>query len=427
MSVIGFLLRNQIMLGMLCALFLFVPWQKRRRFFVPRLICSVAAAICLSEFAPIPMPFRLLAFFAAIVLIVWVCFRCSWEHVLFSATCTYCVQHMTSKIAYLVLVLWRHFDYVYVTFNYALLVLGLLLLSNVAVLVPMYIFGTRRFLSGELRFGSLKTLIYTMIFIICAVFLSYYAERALGIDSPGYTAGYASLNGLCALFACIVLMVNFSNSRGELLTEEKRTLERLLEKDRQQYEAAKKNMERINIHYHDIKKRRGMAMSLEEAQKFDDELKNFKTLYYTGNKVVDITLSEKASLCADVGIQFVCSAEGKRLDMIKPYQIYSLLGNAIDNAIESLRSVEDREKRVIRLDIFGRGDMSVIRVVNYMARAPKMADGIPVTTKPDTENHGFGIKSIKNIAEEYGGMVYIGTEDHEFTLVVAIPYEPHGE
>ena len=49
---------------------------------------------------------------------------------------------------------------------------------------------------------------------------------------------------------------------------------------------------------------------------------------------------------------------------------------------------------------------------------------MPVTTKPDKENHGFGLKSIKSIAEEYGGMIRIGTEDHQFTLVVAIPSGP---
>ena len=81
----------------------------------------------------------------------------------------------------------------------------------------------------------------------------------------------------------------------------------------------------------------------------------------------------------------------------------------------------DEEKKVIRLDIFEKGKMSVIRVTNYIANKPKMADGIPVTTKRDNENHGFGIKSIRNIAEEYGGMMYISTDNHTFGLVVVIP------
>lgn len=426
MIAVSFILRNQIMIGMLGALFLFVLLRKRRKFFCLRIICSVLAAISLSAFVPIPAPFSYLVYFVAINLIVWICFDYSWKHVLFSATCAYCVQHMTSKIAYLLMTLWGHFDFVFVRYNYSLLCLAMLLLVNAAVCIPIYFIWTRRVIrGGELKLGSFKTLIYTAVFIVCAVFLSFYTELALVEGgSPLFELGYICLNGLCALFAWIVLMVNFANCRGELLTEEKRTLEQLLEKDKQQYELAKQNMERINIRYHDIKKRRGMAMTVEEAQKFDEELKKFRKLYYTGNEVVDITLSEKASLCADAGIQFICSVDGSRLDMIKPYQIYSLLGNAIDNAIESLRSVADEDKKVIRLDIFGRRNMSVIRVVNYLANEPKMENGMPVTTKLDKENHGFGLKSIKSIAEEYGGMIYISTENHEFTLVVTIPREP---
>ena len=426
MIAVSFILRNQIMIGMLGALFLFVLLRKRRNFFCLRIICSVLAAISLSAFVPIPAPFSYLVYFVAINLIVWICFDYSWKHVLFSATCAYCVQHMTSKIAYLLMTLWGHFDFVFVRYNSSLLSLAMLLLVNAAVCIPIYFIWTRRVIrGGELKLGSFKTLIYTAVFIVCAVFLSFYTELALVEGgSPLFELGYICLNGLCALFAWIVLMVNFANCRGELLTEEKRTLEQLLEKDKQQYELAKQNMERINIRYHDIKKRRGMAMTVEEAQKFDEELKKFRKLYYTGNEVVDITLSEKASLCADAGIQFICSVDGSRLDMIKPYQIYSLLGNAIDNAIESLRSVADEDKKVIRLDIFGRGNMSVIRVVNYLANEPKMENGMPVTTKLDKENHGFGLKSIKSIAEEYGGMIYISTENHEFTLVVTIPREP---
>ena len=418
-------LRTPIMIGRLGALFRFVSLRQRRKLFWLLMPCSAAAAVAFSALVPIPMPFNFLAYFAAIALVVALCFKGGWKQVLFSTTCAYCVQHMTSKIVYMLLMFWMQFQYAYVLYNGALLSLGLLLLSNALVCIPVYFVWTRRVIrSGALKFDNLKTIVYTAVFILCAVFLSYFAECALDAGSPFFAAGYICLNALCALFAWMVLMMNFSNSRGQFLSEEKRTLEQLLKKDKQQYEAAKQNMERINIHYHDIKKRRGMAMDPEEAQKLDEELKKFRRLYYTGNEVVDITLSEKAALCAEEGIQFICSVDGSRLNMIKPYQIYSLLGNAVDNAVESLRAVDDEDKKVIRLDIFGRGNMSVIRVENYLASEPKKVDGMPVTTKPDKENHGFGLKSIKSIAEEYGGMIRIGTEDHQFTLVVAIPNGP---
>lgn len=422
MNFISFMMRNQIMLGMLVAVCLFVPWNRRRSFFVPRIVVAVAGGVCLSTFAPIPSPFRLLVFFLYVAVLVWACFDCGVKNVSFSATCAYCVQHITSKLAYLVLTLWQTVNFAFVVYNFALLSLGVLLLVNVAVCIPVYFAGTRRLLTNrELKFDSLKTLIYTATFVVVAVFLSYYAERGLSRASDMFVMAYCNLNAFCALFAFIIMLMNFNNCRGEWLAEDKRTLEQLLKKDKQQYEIAKQNMERINIRYHDIKQQRCMSMDAEESAKLDREISSFKTLYYTGNKAVDITLSEKAAVCADENIQFVCSVDGTCLDMLKPYHIYSLLGNAIDNAVECLRTVSDADKKVLRVNICRVGNMSVIRTENYVPDAPVVLDGMPVTTKPDKENHGFGIKSIKNIAEEYGGIMHIEVSGNVFELVVMIP------
>ena len=80
---------------------------------------------------------------------------------------------------------------------------------------------------------------------------------------------------------------------------------------------------------------------------------------------------------------------------MKHYHIYSLLGNALDNAIECLTQVNDASKRVITLDISRCRDMAVIRVQNYTPAPPTLRDGAIVTTKQNTEEHGYGIKSIK--------------------------------
>ena len=50
-----------------------------------------------------------------------------------------------------------------------------------------------------------------------------------------------------------------------------------------------------------------------------------------------------------------------------------------------------------------------------------LRDGAIVTTKQDTEEHGYGIKSIKSIAELYGGTADCFVEDSIFYLVVTFP------
>lgn len=151
---------------------------------------------------------------------------------------------------------------------------------------------------------------------------------------------------------------------------------------------------KINIRYHDLKQQYSRATD-EERARLEEEMDNLNLRYLTGNKALDITLTQKSALCGQAGIQLVCSADGSCLEDMKHYHIYSLLGNALDNAIECLTQVNDASKRVITLDISRCRDMAVIRVQNYTPAPPTLRDGAIVTTKRDTEEHGYGIKASK--------------------------------
>ena len=247
-------------------------------------------------------------------------------------------------------------------------------------------------------------------------------QTALIMETIGATGIRISvaLNAFCILFAITILALEFSNCSIKSLEHENEMLAQLLECDKQQYEQAKKDMEKINIRYHDLKQQYSRATD-EERARLEEEMNNLNLRYFTGNKALDITLTQKSALCGQAGIQLVCSADGSCLENMKHYHIYSLLGNALDNAIECLTQVNDASKRVITLDISRCRDMAVIRVQNYTPAPPTLRDGAIVTTKQDTEEHGYGIKSIKSIAELYGGTADCFVEDSIFYLVVTFP------
>ena len=120
----------------------------------------------------------------------------------------------------------------------------------------------------------------------------------------------------------------------------------------------------------------------------------------------------------------MCSADGEALTGMRSYHVYSLFGNALDNAIECLASVDDQSKRMIYLGVGRKGDMVVIRVENYTPADPVVRDGSLQTTKADVSNHGYGVKSIRNVAETYGGSADFFVMDHVFFLVVTMPAPP---
>lgn len=418
MLIIDFIYQWQIVLGMLGAACLFVPWSRRRGRFPLRAALGTALLLALLNFVPssVPPPWRLLLYTVLLVLLIWACFDCNIVHAVFSVTCAYAVQHITSKLTYMVIQL--------------LLIYGsprtetaflLLLLSNVLVCLPIFLGFTRRFLrEGQLMFDRTKTVIYSGLFLVVAVYLSFLLENNLDRTADTYLTSYLALNAFCVLFAAAVLSMEFSDCSIKRLENENMILEQLLENDKQRYEQAKKSMEQINIRYHDLKQQYTRAPDGERG-KLEAEMKALKLCYYTGNKALDIVLTQKASLCEDAGVQLVCSADGSCLSGMTHYHIYSLLGNAIDNAIECLAKVDDAAKKVISLTLSRRGDMAVICIENYTPGPPVLRDGVLVTTKQDASGHGYGVKSIKNIAELYGGTADYFVEDGIFYLLVTLP------
>ncbi|WP_442911407.1 ATP-binding protein [Lachnoclostridium sp. An169] len=98
-----------------------------------------------------------------------------------------------------------------------------------------------------------------------------------------------------------------------------------------------------------------------------------------------------------------------------------MLGNAIDNAIESVDRISDAEKKTISLSIKDQGKMLYVSVENYYEGEIVIRGGYPVTHKKDKENHGFGVKSIQLIARRYGGDIRVSTAHHIFLLQIILP------
>lgn len=421
MMIMQLLQHNQVIWQLLVCACLFVPWKRRRSCFWLR---AGAGAVLLSflfgimeEYTPSMVLFLLVCTGLAF-LFLWFCFDCDPVHAAFYTTCAYASQHIASKLAYMLINVLEQGG-VQSWEVYLAIMLG----ATAAVCLPIYLSFTRRMLrQEELVFDNTKTVLYAGVFLVMAVYLSVILENGLNRTAPGYLNYYLALNTICILFATTVLALEFSNCSIKRLEQENLALAHLLECDRQNYEQAKKDMEKINIRYHDLKQQYSHATD-EERTRLEEEMNSLNLRYFTGNKALDIVLTQKAKLCEAAGIQLICSTDGSCLARMKHYHIYSMLGNALDNAIECLTQVDDPTRRVITLDISRCRDMAVIRVENYTPLLPVLDNGALVTTKQDSAEHGYGTRSIQSIAEQYGGTANYFVEDQIFYLLVNFPCE----
>ena len=94
--------------------------------------------------------------------------------------------------------------------------------------------------------------------------------------------------------------------------------------------------------------------------------------------------------------------------------------NLLDNAIEAVKQLKDPAKAVINLNVRGRASCSLYIAKITSAGDIKFVDGLPVTTKDNEAYHGYGIKSIKHIAEEYNGIMSCSVDGDVFFVNIIL-------
>lgn len=233
---------------------------------------------------------------------------------------------------------------------------------------------------------------------------------------------------LVDLAGLVMLLAFLDHCRESVIKSEYDAIQVAMNRQHEIYQQSKLAMEVVNRKYHDIKHQISVIRMEQDAQKKEEYLKElesgleiFASLYQTGSKVLDIILTEKQRFCNQHNIQFVVVADGSKISFINDMDLASMLGNALDNAIESAEHVLSCDKRIVKTNIFVQNNFLMIKVDNYFEGAVQIKDGSFVTTKKDKDNHGFGIRSIEYLAERYNGAVSVSTENNWFSIKILIP------
>ena len=214
------------------------------------------------------------------------------------------------------------------------------------------------------------------------------------------------------------------------IESERVALESLLQAREAQYELSRETIDAVNIKMHDIRHQiRHLEDGSEGTTVLDRdvlrdiarEVRVYDTRVKTGNDALDTILTEKALLGEREGITMSCIADGAALDFMAPADLYSFFGNALENAFEAVRQVNDAERRNISVLVKRVAGMASIHVENYFAGKVTFDGELPKTSKPDAANHGYGVRSMQMICERYGGALTASAEGQVFSLDALIP------
>ena len=235
---------------------------------------------------------------------------------------------------------------------------------------------------------------------------------------------------LCNAILCVMIFkiqISFIDNRK--LKKELLITQQLLHKSEEQYSLNKENIDLINIKCHDLKHQIREFGSKENVDKNAiKELENIIKIYdsniKTGNEALDLILTEKSLICTKNHILLKFYGDCECLSFMEKVDLYSLFGNAIDNAIEAVSKINDYDKRRINLIVKNMMSFVSINVENYFEGQIELdKQGIPKTTKNNVQYHGFGMKSIKLIINKYHGDLKIVTDDDIFSLCILFPLD----
>lgn len=129
------------------------------------------------------------------------------------------------------------------------------------------------------------------------------------------------------------------------------------------------------------------------------------------SKAVSAVINSKLSQCRRENIEITASATDY-IGKFNETDISILLANLFDNAIEACRKLEGR-KYISFLAEKNKGYLRII--MKNTAPESEEKNKKLITTKPDKKNHGYGIKTVKELSEKYEGMYDFLCEKGEFT------------
>lgn len=362
-----------------------------------------------------------------------VCFKVSFGRLLFIGAGAYVIQNLMYDVVWMLKLLFPSFHGdSYLTYDSLSIfsndfegaifdLVGMLIIY--AGYIALYFLFVRKWGNGHYIKVSVGILLFYLIVVLFVLnILSYYAM------STEQSILITLLLLVCSCFLLVIQFFVFNRVRLEQLEFAEHLAATAIDRQRMAEEA----IDRLNVKSHDLSRsvaalRREMSGENVERQLRDTEqaIRDYDSVACTGNDSLDLILTEKKRICDRNHIEFTYMVDGEALLQIEFVDLYVMLSNALDNAIEC-EVQEEVSDRIISMRVFRKNGVAFVNIENFCSHRLRFVDGLPQTIKADKENHGFGMHSIRTVVKKYGGSIAVSQEANRFSLNIMFPIESEG-
>lgn len=200
-----------------------------------------------------------------------------------------------------------------------------------------------------------------------------------------------------------------SLSKSNAETENLRMLHQQEEYRINYAENVKEQYEEIRRIRHDMKQNLAVISALYREHKYDeaskfagrvsDNLEKIEMVVDVNNDFINAILNSKLTIASEYGIRVMCTSSNN-IDGIDDIDLCNLLGNILDNAIEAAKCCKNG---YIEVSIRSDENKVLVIVSNTISESVIKRNNELKSTKKNTQRHGYGVKTIRSIAEKYNG------------------------
>lgn len=217
-----------------------------------------------------------------------------------------------------------------------------------------------------------------------------------------------SVTSALMFFSTVILFIvyqdNVAKENQYLIIEQK------IEKtniDKKFYDILEQQNNELMIYAHDTKNHLNAIRALNNNKQIDEyltkmtnELKAHSSTCHSGNHTLDVIINKYVTECEIKNIKFDFDLRLSNLKFVDDYDLVTILGNILDNAIESVNYAQNKN---ISLKTKKVNTYDSIIITNSCDTPPKIVNGELNTTKKDKKSHGFGLKSVMKVLKKYKG------------------------
>jgi len=225
-----------------------------------------------------------------------------------------------------------------------------------------------------------------------------------------------------SIFYFVFIIVYYAQAqKHSCLQRERDMLDAQFKMARTEIDSLRRMQQTAAAYRHDMRHHFALLHGLAEKEQMEEireylrsaqsDVDAITPVRYCENETVNLILSSFSAKAKSSEIAITIDAKLSDTLIFSDTELCSLLSNALENAIQASKEVPKIENRLIRLRLFSKNNKLCIDIRNSYQIEPAFHGGLPVSKE---EGHGFGTKSMAYIVEKHGGVYRFFIEDGLF-------------